>query len=187
MNYSFLVLFPALFKICLRVLCHICAMTSSQKHKLRQTFWTWVFYCRGKKEYNPVSTVTETALKRKNWKSREIRTNKKLLSESTVNVTSSHDWCDCIYSISVGCSHSFPTAPSSPHPHYHYVMVSMVTAQQVSKSLREMASMTHCLWRCWRRCCLYWLSTTISMNNVKVERKESSAQIWMIFQCLSME
>lgn len=38
-----------------RALCHICAMTSSQKHKLRQMLWTWaVCYCGGKK-YNPAS------------------------------------------------------------------------------------------------------------------------------------
>lgn len=147
MTISFLtILFSDIFKICLRVLCHICAMTGSQKHKLRQTLWT-SFTADGR------NTTQSARSEKKQEKQRNKSTEQhqqKATVRATANVTSSHDWCDCIYSINVGILAHF--LPSSPHPHHHYAMVSMVTAQQVSKSFKEMASTTtHHLWRCWRR------------------------------------
>lgn len=63
------------------------------------------------------------------------------------NVTSSHDWCDCIYSINIGIVTHFlqPPLPSSSPPLCH-----VCCGPSATSSLKEMASiMKHHLRRCW--------------------------------------
>lgn len=100
------------------------------------------------------------------------------------NVTSSHDWCDCIYSINIGILTHFlqPPLPSSSPPLCH-----VCRGPSATSGLKEMASiMKHHLRRCWS-CSAARIDyvSPFAVNGVKVARKEFSMEQMQTFGVLS--
>lgn len=77
--------------------------------------------------------LVETALKRKKMENRRNKRQQKATVRGMANVTSSHDWGDCIYSIYVGFLSYSPFLSSFPLPLSHGFHGHSATCQRAYK------------------------------------------------------